>query len=239
MKFSSPLHFPLAVLGGGIALVVGVRLIQLPSYIALPGAAAIATGLAIPLKQKADRTIEIDNPALVREIRSVKQQSQLLVTKATELRQEAQQMLTSANQLELFAAIEYAGDRILELPDKVNRLAQKLQGADSLLSTEELSAQLQEARTKAQNSSGVAKEQLNRLAHSLENNLQLAKQGQDARQAQVVSLATLVTESAGVLQQFQNRLRTSNLNNSAEINELKTITDELKTMQDNVDLLIT
>ncbi|MGB5636179.1 MAG: hypothetical protein WBM86_25835, partial [Waterburya sp.] len=63
--------------------------------------------------------------------------------------------------------------------------------------------------------------------------------GQDARQAQVVSLTTLVTESAGVLQQFQNRLRTSNLDNSAEIDELKALSEELRTMQDNVDLLIT
>ena len=238
MKLANPLHFPLAVLAGGIVLVTAVRLVQLPSYIALPTAAAIATGLAIPLKQKASQAINIDNPALAREIQAVKQQSQLLVTKATELRAEAQQMLTSANQLELLAAIEYAGDRILELPNKVNRLAQKLQGADSLLSPEELSAQLTEARTKARNSSGIAKQQLNQLANSLKNNLQLAQQGQDARQAQVVSLATLVTESAGVLQQFQNRLRTSNLDNSVEINELKVITDELKSMQDNVDLLI-
>ncbi|MEL6929713.1 MAG: hypothetical protein AAFO95_13875 [Cyanobacteria bacterium J06600_6] len=238
MKLANPLHFPLAVLAGGIILVAGTRLIQLPGYIALPGAAAIATGLAIPLKHKASQKINIDNPALAREIKSVKQQSQLLVTKATELRAEAQQMLTSANQLELLAAIEYAGDRILELPSKVNHLVQKLQGADSLLSPEELSAQLTEARQKAQQSSGVAKQQLEQLARSLENNLQLAQQGQDARQAQVVSLATLVTESAGVLQQFQNRLRTSNLNDSAEIMELKTITDELKGMQDNVDLLI-
>ena len=238
MKLVNPLHFPLAVLAGGIVLVVGVRSIELPSYIAIPGAAAIATGLAIPLKQKASQAVNIDNPALAREIRSVKQQSQLLVTKATELRTEAQQILTSTTQLELFAAIEYACDRIFELPDKVNRLAQKLQGADSLLSPEELSRQLNEVQAKAKNSSGVAKQQLNQLSNSLENNLRLAQQGQDARQAQVVSLATLVTESAGVLQQFQNRLRTSDLNNSAELNELKTLTDELKGMQDNVDLLI-
>ena len=237
MKLANPLHFPLAILAAGITLVVGVRLIQLPNYIALPGAAAIATGLAIPLKEKANQAIDIDNPALVREIRSVQQQSQLLVTKATELRVEAQQMLTSANQLELLAAIEYAGDRILELPNKVNRLAQKLQGSDSLLSPEELAQQLRETRQKAQISSGVTQQQLDRLANSLENNLRLAQQGQDARQAQVVSLAALVTESAGVLQQFQNRLRTSNLDSSAEINELKAITNELKTMQDNVDLL--
>lgn len=146
-------------------------------------------------------------------------------------------MLTSTTQLELFSAIEYACDRIGELPDKVNRLAQKLQGADSLLSPAELSAQLREVQTKAQNSQGIAQQQLNQLANSLENNLRLAQQGQDARQAQVVSLATLVTESAGVLQQFQNRLRTSNLDNSAEIDELKVITAELQNMQDNVDLL--
>ena len=237
MKLVNPLQYPLAVLGGGIILVAGVRLIQLPGYIALPGAAAIATGLAIPLKQRGSQTVKIDNPALAREIKSVKQQSQLLVTKAIELRNEAQQILTSSSQLELFAAIEYACDRIFELPNKVNRLARKLQGADSLLSTAELSAQLTEARTKAQQSSGVAREQFEKLAYSLENNLQLAQQGQDARQAQVVSLATLVTESAGVLQQFQNRLRTSNLDNSAEINELKAIVNELKTTQDNVDLL--
>ncbi|MEL7009117.1 MAG: hypothetical protein AAFY50_21380 [Cyanobacteria bacterium J06648_1] len=239
MKLANPLHYPLAVLGGGIALITGVRLIQLPSYVALPGAAAIATALAIPLKQQTSQQINLDNPALAREIKSVKQQAQLLTTKAQELRQEAQQMLTASAQLELFAAVEYACDRVLELPSKVDRLARKLQGADSLLSSAELTRQIAEVKTKAQASSGVAQSQLNQLATSLENNLRLAQQGQDARQAQVVSLATLVTESAGVLQQFQNRLRTSNLDNSQEIDDLKAISDELKDMQDNVDLLIT
>ncbi|MEO1673463.1 MAG: hypothetical protein AAFR77_22240, partial [Cyanobacteria bacterium J06631_2] len=138
-----------------------------------------------------------------------------------------------------FAAVEYACDRVLELPSKVDHLARKLQGADSLLSSAELTRQIAEVKTKARESSGVAQSQLNQLATSLENNLRLAQQGQDARQAQVVSLATLVTESAGVLQQFQNRLRTSNLDNSQEINDLKAISDELKNMQDNVDLLVT
>ncbi|MEO1673107.1 MAG: hypothetical protein AAFR77_20405 [Cyanobacteria bacterium J06631_2] len=238
MKLANPLHYPLAVLGGGIILVMGVRLIQLPSYVALPSAAAIATAIAVPLKQQRSQQLNLDNPALVREIRSVKQQAQLLTTKAAELRQEAQQMLTSSAQLELFAAVEYACDRVLELPSKVDRLAQKLQGADSLLSSAELTRQIAEVRTKASASSGVAQTQLNQLATSLENNLQLAQQGQDARQAQVVSLATLVTESAGVLQQFQNRLRTSDLDNSQEIDDLKAISNELKNTQNNIDLLI-
>lgn len=238
MRLVNPLYYPLAVLAGGIILIVGVRLVQLPSYIVLPTATVIATGLAIPLDKQASGKITVDNPALAREIRSVKQQSQSLVAKAQELRTEAHQMLTSANQLELLATIEYAGDRVLELPTKIDRLAQKLQGADSLLAPEELTRQIAEVKAKAEQSSGVAQEQLNLLASSLENNLQLAQQGQDARQAQVVSLATLVTESAGVLQQFQNRLRSSNLNNTAEIEQLKAISNELKSMQDNVDLLI-
>ena len=238
MKLVNPLHYPLAVLVGGVTLVLGIRLVQLPGYIMLPSAAAVATGLTIPLNRQKSQKVNIDNPALAREIKSVKQQSQLLVAKAQELRTEAQQILTSTAQLELLAAIEYAGDRVIELPDKIDRLAQKLQGSDSLLSPEELTQQIAEVQAKAKHSSGVAQQQLNQLATSLKNNLKLAQQGQDARQAQVVSLATLVTESAGVLQQFQNRLRTSKLDNSAEIDELKAISNEFKSMQDNVDLLI-
>ena len=117
-------------------------------------------------------------------------------------------------------------------------MSRRLQGSDSLLSPIELEKQLSEVTAKQENSSGVAKEQLKQLASSLKNNLILAQQGQDARQAQVFSLKTLVVELAGVLQDLQNRLRTSNLNNSEEINELKELSEELKIMQESVDLLI-
>ncbi|MGF1590253.1 MAG: hypothetical protein ACFCU7_13600 [Pleurocapsa sp.] len=119
----NPLHYPLAILAGGITLVVGIRLIQLSSYITLPTAAAIAVGFAIPLSKKATQRINIDNPGLAKEIHSVKQQGKLLAKKAEELRTEAQQLLTSATQLELFAAVEYACDRVLELPGKIERLS--------------------------------------------------------------------------------------------------------------------
>ena len=238
MKLVNPLNYPLAVLAGGVTLIIGVRLIQLPSLIILPAVAAIATGIAIPLSQKEANKINIDNPALAREIQSVQQQAKLLIDKAEDLRKEAKQVLTSSTQLELLTAVEYACDRTQELPGKVNQLAQKLQGSDSLLSPAELAQQLAEVKAKQRNSSGVAKEQLKQLITSLENNLRLAQQGQDARQAQVVSLNTLVIESAGILQQLQNRLRTSNLNNSEDINELKNLSEELQNMQENVDLLI-
>ncbi len=238
MKLVNPLDYPWAVLAGGITLVVGIRLIQLPSYITLPTAAAIATGLAMPLKRQETQQIKLNNPELVKEMQLVKQQTKVLTEKAQELRTQAQQMLTLTTQLELLAAVEYACDRVLELPGKIDWLSQKLQGSDSLLSSTELKQQLAQVLILAKQSSGAAKQQLNQLATSLANNLELVHQGQDARQAQVVSLKTLVSESAGVLQRFQNRLLTSNLNNSTEINELQSLTQELKSMQDNVDLLI-
>ena len=236
MKLVNPLSYPLAVLVGGISLIVGVRLIQLPSLIMLPTAAAIATVFSIPLSQKEANKISLNNPALTREIQSVQQQAQLLINKAEDLRKEAKQVLTSSTQLELLTAVEYACDRTQELPGKINQLAQKLQGSDSLLSPAELAKQLTEAKAKQRNSSGVAKEQLKQLVTSLENNLRLAQQGQDARQAQVLSLNTLVIDSGGVLQQLQNRLRTSNLNDSAEIGKLQNLSEELKNMQENADL---
>ena len=238
MKLVNPLYYPLAVLAGGISLVIGVRFIQLPSIIAIPISGAIATAISFPLSKQEANTIKLNNPALVREIQAVQQQAQLLVNKAESLRNEAKQILTASVQLELLTAVEYACDRTQELPDKIKRLAQKLQGSDSLLSPVELQKQLSEVEAKQRNSKGIAKEQLQQLANSLKNNLRLAQQGQDARQAQVVSLNTLVIESAGVLQQLQNQLRTSNLNNIVAINELKELSEELKNMQESVDLFL-
>ncbi len=239
MKLVNPLHYPLAVLLGGIVLVLGVRLGQLPNLIIIPTAAAIATGGAIFLNSKEKSSLNIDNPALAREIQSVQQQAKLLAQKAEALRTEAKQLLADSSQLELLVAIEYACDRTGELPTKIDRLVQRLQGSDSLLSVTELQQQLTEVKTKKSKSSGVARQQLERLATGLENNLKLARQGQDARQAQVISLATLAIESAGILQQLQNRLRTANLEDNEEIQELKSQIEELKSRQESVDILVT
>ncbi|WP_036477345.1 hypothetical protein [Myxosarcina sp. GI1] len=239
MKLANPLHYPLAVCAGGITLIIGVRWLRLPNPIVLPTAIAIATVVSLPLQHKENSKVEIDNPALAREIYSVRQQAKLLLTKAEELRREAQQTLTASTQLELLSTVEYTCDRLKELPAKIDHLTKKLQGSDSLFSPKELSAQIAEVRAKQQNSPDLAKEQLKQLANSLESNLKLARQGQDARQAQVVALNTLVIESAGILQQLQNRLRTSNLNDAEEIEELQGLSEELKSMQESVGLLIT
>ncbi len=238
MKLANPLHYPLAVLAGGIVLVVGVRFLQLYSWIMLPVAGAIATTGAIALKAKESQQLNLDNPTLERELRSVKQQAQLLVEKAETLRSESEKMLTSSAQIELLTAVQYACNRALELPGKIDRLANRLHGSDSLLSVNDLQQQLAEVNAKLRTSSSVARQQLQQLAGSLENNIRLAREGQDARQAQIISLSTVVINSAGALQQLQNRLRTSDLNDSAEIQELLLLSNELKSMQENVDLLI-
>ena len=238
VKIANPLNYPLAVLAGGVVLFVGVRLIQLPSIIVVPVAGAIATAGASFLQAKQPAKIQLENPALERELQTAKQQANLLKEKSENLRLEAEKLLTSSFQMELLTAVQYGCDRTLELPAKIDQLAKRLHGTDSLLSVTDLEKQLAQVKKKRQKSSGLAQQQLQQLEASLQRNINLAQQGQDARQAQVFSLVTLITESAGILQQLQNRLRTSDLNNSEQINELRGLSDELSNLQANVDLFV-
>lgn len=236
MKLANPLYYPFAVLAGGITLFVGVRLAKLSSVVMLPVAAAVATGGAMMRKSQEPEILSLDNPELEQQLQAVRQQAKTLADKANVLRLEASKLLTT--QLELLAAVQYACDRAGELPTKIDQLTHRLSGSDSLLSVNELQQQLSEVQTKLQSSSGVAREQLTKLADSLQRNIQLARQGQDARQAQVLSLSTLILDSAGVLQELQNKLRTADLTNSAEAMELRSLSDELSSFQENVDLLV-
>lgn len=238
MKFVNPLLSPLAVLTGAIVLVVGVRVAQLPSAAMLPAAALVTTAGASWLKSRQPETFNLDNPELERELQSVRTAAKQLADKAIALRSEATNLLTDSFQLELLATVQYACDRINELPSKIDQLARQLQGTDSLLSAKDLQQQLAEVQTKLRSSSGVAREQLSRLVQSLQRNIQLARQGQDARQAQVVSLSTVVQDSAGVLQELQNRLRHADLTNSTQMMELRSLSNELSSFQENIDLLV-
>lgn len=238
MKIANPLNYPLAVFAGAIVLFCGVRLAQLPSIIIVPISGAIAFAGATFIKNKQPETIQLENPALERELENAKGQAELLVEKAQSLQSETLKLLTSSLQMDLLTAIQYACDRTLELPSKIEQLSQRLHGADSLLSVQELKEQLFEVQRKKRSSSGIAKQQLERLETSLENNIKLAQEGQDAREAQVFSLVRIITESGGVLQQLQNRLRTSDLNNSEQIRELQNLVEDLKNFQDNVDLMV-
>lgn len=239
MKFANPLYYPLPILIGAIALVFGVRVAKLPSWIMLPVAGAIATAGAAVRQGQEPETFNLDNPALARELLAVREQAKRLAEKAIDLRAEAARLLPDSLHLELLASVQFACDRATELPQKIDALAQRMQGSDSLLSPEDLRQQLVSVQTKLKTSSGMVKGQLNQLAQSLQHNIQLAQAGEDSRQAQIANLSTLILDSAGILQAMQNKLRSPNLADAQQTAELRSLSDELSIFQENVDLLMT
>jgi hypothetical protein len=237
LKLANPLHYPIAVAAGAIVLVAGIRLANLSPMVVLPLAVAIGMGGATWQKSQSPPAT-LDNPALERELRSTQQQARELADKATTLRQEASRLLTDSAQMELLVAVQSACDQAAELPARVAQLARRMQGADSLLEVSDLQQQLAAAETRLGNSTGMAQEQLHRLVDSLRRNIRLAQQGEDARQAQVVSLSTLILDSAGVLQAMQNQLRRADLSDTGRSAELRSLSDELSGFQENIALLV-
>ncbi|MFP3345042.1 hypothetical protein R0J87_21420, partial [Halomonas sp. SIMBA_159] len=67
----NPLHYPIAVLIGGLVLIVGVRLGGLPSYLIIPISSAIALGGAAVRQSQLPEPLMIENPALAKELESV------------------------------------------------------------------------------------------------------------------------------------------------------------------------
>lgn len=240
LKLTNPLHYPLAVLAGGFVLVLSVRLVRLPSLVAVPVAIATSIGTAaIRQKDEPEAGIALKDPKLEAEIKALYNKGENLAEQAVALRDEATERLTGAAQMELMGAVQYACDRTQELPSKIQQLGKRLGEGKSLLSAEELTQQIKEAKTKRNKSSGAAKAQWQALIDSLERNLNLAKEGEDARQAQVVSLSTLISNAAGTLQQLQNKLRTADLSSATETTELRALSDEFSSFQENVELLVT
>jgi hypothetical protein len=238
MKLANPLSYPLAVLAGGITLFVGVRFIQISSQIMLPVASGIAMIGASFLKSRESDVLNIENPELAQEIIAVRNSALTLVNQTQELSLEARKLLTDAFQMELLAAIQLSCDRAQELPTKIDNLAQSLQSHNSLLSVDELQQQLAQVQQKLRSSSGISKQHLTQLAESLKRNIQLAKEGQDTRLSQFVNISTLIQDAAGVLQQLQNQLRSFDLTDSEKLNELQLLSDELSSIEENIDLLV-
>jgi chromosome segregation ATPase len=238
IKWVNPLYYPFSVLMGCLVLGLGVRLAKAPSVVAVPIAIAVSTLSAGLLAPKTSSPQSLRNPALVQELAAIRQQAQTLARKAQDIEAEAKQLLGEASFVDLLGTVQYACDRTRELPAKIDRLAQRLQGEDSILSVAELQRQLQDVQKKLSSSSGVAQTQLSKLAESLQKNIRLAQQGQDARQAQVASLSTLILDSVGVLQTMQNQLRTIDLGDAAQTAELQNLGHELREFQENLDLLV-
>ncbi|MEA5564835.1 hypothetical protein [Anabaena sp. UHCC 0399] len=238
LKLANPMFYPLAVLTGGVTLFVGVRLGQLPSPFMIPFAAGIAVAGASFLRSREPEFLELDNPALEREILAVKTSALALANQANGLNLAAQKLLNDTFQIELLATVSISCDHVSQLPGKIDTLVFNLHNTNSLLSIEALQQQLTEVQKKLPSSSGVAKRHLNQLADSLKRNIQLAQEGEDSRLARIINIATLIQDFAGVLQKLQTRLRTSDLSDSEQINGLQLIADELSSLSENLDLLV-
>jgi hypothetical protein len=102
----------------------------------------------------------------------------------------------------------------------------------------ELEQQLVIVESQIQTSTGAAQQSHQQLADSLRRNIELARQGQDARQAQVISLSTQILDAAGVLQSLQNKLCTADLTNAKDTGELQLLSEDFKELQKNVDVLV-
>lgn len=238
MKLANPLIYPLSVLVGGITLVVSVRLANLPNAIAVPMAIGVATVGAGMIKTFSPERLNLGNPDLERHLKAVIDSASALIGAASALSMEADKLLTESDQIELLAAVKYACDRTIELPDEIKLLAKRMSGANSLLMVNELKREINKVQNKLRTSSGVERDELQKLRVSLENNLQLAQQGQDARKAQVINLDRLITAQAGILQQLQNKLRTSDLHNNSQVVELRSLSNDISDIYSNLNQLI-
>jgi len=238
MKLTNPLYYPLAVLAGGVCLIVGVRLVNLPSMIILPMAAGVAAVAAGYLHYREPESFYLNNPELEQELQTVKASALALVNQANKLKLAAQRLLTDAFHVELLAAIEISCDRAVQVPEKIDHLAQGLQASNTQLSVSELQQQLTQVQDKLSSSSGVAQQHLQQLAASLQRNIKLAEEGQDIRLAQIVSLSTQVQDYAGVLQRLQTKLYSSDLTDAEQINQLQLLSEEMVSLQESVYFLV-
>jgi hypothetical protein len=230
IRIANPFYYPLAILIGGIILVLGTRLIKVSNFIIIPTAATATVVVATFLQPQ---------KTILKDLGVVKEAARNLAQKASLLKQEADKILiNNSSQLELLGVVQLACERAIELPLQIDRLIQKMGETKSLLSPEDLRQQLIKVRAKIKSSSGIARENLQRLENSLNNNIQLAQMGQDIRQAQIINLQTLIQDSAGVLQKLQNKLVSADLSRSSEIQELKNLGDELNSYQENVEVII-
>jgi chromosome segregation ATPase len=240
MKLANPLRSPLSIFVAGVALIAGVRLARIPIAVMLPVSAAIATAGATLRQSQEPKTLNLDNPALEAELMMVHRQAQVLADGASHLRQDAHQVLTESAVADVLVTIQRTCDRAMELPAKIDQLAQRMQGNTAPLSIAEIQAQLADVETRRQSAEGE-QTQLEKIADNLQRALQLAQEGQDARQVQVASLSALILEFLGVLQETQAKLRSSKpstVSEELQASELRSLSEELGVFQENVDRLV-
>lgn len=238
-KFANPLEYPLAMLSAGLLLIIGGRFAQIPPLVMVPIALTFATGGAVILRSREPERLNLGDPLLEQEVMEIKRSALGLVQRAETMRREASSLLVSAEQMDLLIAVEYACDRVMELPLKIEEIARRLGNNESLLSVAELERQIQQVAAKRQNiTSNAGRAKLARLEETLRQNLELAREGQDSRQIQLANLMQWVTESGGVLQQMQNKIRSIGTDSTEKMAELQELSSQLNSYQENMTMLL-
>ncbi|MCS7030145.1 MAG: hypothetical protein NZL92_01245 [Gloeomargarita sp. SKYG116] len=236
MPLTNPLHYPLAIFLGVLVWVVGVRVWLLPRWLVVPVGVLLALAVSLVLHQREMQTSR--DPALARQVQLLQQQVQALVEGAEHVRAEAARLLADAPDLDLLVTVQEVCDQVKALPQAMAQQIQRIQQTDeAVLSVAALERQLAQVRRQQRQAGPTASAQFEQLAASLERNIQLAKAGRDTRSAQIAALATLVQDTAGILQQLQNQLRVMDLGNQRQLAELRALSETLQSFEQQMVIL--
>jgi len=237
----NPLHHPTAIFGAALVLVVGVRLFALPRWLMLLVAVGIALGGSWVLHWRERQQSPLDDGALSREIRELRQQVGFLVQAAQKVQAQASRLLVDAPDLDLLVAVQEVCNQVQTLPQAVDQRVQRLYQTrfDGVLSVEDLEKQLAQVRRQKRRVGQLAGAQLDQLEATLVRNIQYAQMGQDTCIAQVTALMTLIQNTAGILQQLQNQLRTFDIHNQQQLQELRSLSETLQGFERQMTILVT
>jgi len=235
----NPLHYPTAIFSAALVLVLGVRVWGLPRWLMVPVAVVMALGGSWLLRE-AQQPLFAD-PALTREIQQLRQQVNSLVQAAQKVQAEAARLLVDDPDLDLLVAVQEVCQQVQSLPQAVDQRVQRLYQTDydAVLSVADLEKQLAQVRRQKRRVGPLAGAQLDRLEATLVRNIELAQRGQDTRLAQIAALVTLVQDTAGVLQQLQNQLRTFDIRNQQQLQQVRSLSETLQDFERQMTILVT
>ncbi len=241
MPLINPLHYPTAIFCAALVLVVGVRVFWLPRWLMLVVAVVIALGGSWLLHWREAQHLPLADPALSREIRELRQQVAFLVQAAQQVQAQAARLLVDAPDLDLLVAVQEVCQQVQSLPQAVEQRVQQLYQTDydAVLSVADLEKQLAQVRRQKQRVGQLAGAQLEQLEATLVRNLEYARMGQDTRIAQITALMTLVQNTAGILQQLQNQLRTFDIQNQEQLQHVHRLSETLQGFEQQMTMLVT
>lgn len=238
VKLTNPFDYPLAILVGGIVLVAGVRFLKTPNLVILPTAAIVATATAVYCKSREPDPEKSARREVEKELTSLKASGQSLAEKAEAVRRETGQLLgQEADYLELLVRIEEACSSMADIPHRLEELERRLPRSAAVLSLAKLEADLDSARARLTNSTGIARQQAGELVESLERNLELVRTSGSVNLAKLLNLRVMIENTAGILQELQNKIRLSSRPDRERVREVEELCDRLRGARSNLDIL--